>query len=76
MFANAKVHMMGPWILKYENTDTKAILHYAAKIIAHMIVGRMPVVFRMMGAGSQNQNTGSRGSGYAPPLYGNDRKSC
>ena len=40
--------MIGPWVLKYENTDNKAILHYAAKNNAHMIVGRMAVVFRKM----------------------------
>lgn len=48
LFANANVHMIGPWVLKYENTDNKSILHYAAKNNAHMIVGRMAVVFRKM----------------------------
>ena len=48
LFADAKVPMIGPWVLKYENTVNKDILHYAAKKNAHMIVGRMAVVFRKM----------------------------
>ena len=45
LFANAGVHMIGPWVLKYENTETKSILHYVASKIAYMIVGRMPILF-------------------------------
>ena len=48
LFANAGIHMIGPWVLKYENINNKAILHYVAKKNAYMIVGRMPVVFRKM----------------------------
>ncbi len=48
LFANAGVHMIGPWVLKYENTDTKSILHYVASKNAYMIVGRMPILFNKM----------------------------
>ncbi len=48
LFADAGVKMIGPWVLKDEHTDNKTILHYAAENNAHMIVGRMPVVFRKM----------------------------
>ena len=46
LFASVKVKMIGPWVLKYENTSTKSILHYAADNNAHMILGRMAIVFR------------------------------
>ena len=46
LFAKAKVNMMGPWVLKYENTNSRGILHYVADKNAHMIVGRIPVVFK------------------------------
>jgi tungstate transport system substrate-binding protein len=46
LFANAKQSMIGPWVLKYENTDTRGILHYVASKNAYMIVGRIPVVFK------------------------------
>ncbi len=45
LFANAGVPMIGPWVLKYENTDSGAILHYVASKNAYMIVGRMPILF-------------------------------
>lgn len=48
LFSNAGVHMVGPWVLKYENTDTKGILHYVASKNAYMIVGRMPILFHKM----------------------------
>lgn len=48
LFSNAGVHMIGPWVLKYENTDTKNILHYVANKNAYMIVGRMPILFHKM----------------------------
>lgn len=48
LFANAGVRMIGPWVLKYENTDTRGILHYAASKNAYMIVGRMPILFNKM----------------------------
>jgi tungstate transport system substrate-binding protein len=40
--------MVGSWVLKYENTDTKGILHYVASKNAYMIVGRMPILFHKM----------------------------
>jgi tungstate transport system substrate-binding protein len=40
--------MIGPWVLKYEHTETRSILHYVASRNAYMIVGRMPVLFRKM----------------------------
>jgi tungstate transport system substrate-binding protein len=45
LFSRAGVHMIGPWVLKYENTGTKNILHYVASKNAYMIVGRMPILF-------------------------------
>ncbi len=48
LFSNAGVRMIGPWVLKYENTDTKGILHYVASKNAYMIVGRMPILFKKM----------------------------
>lgn len=45
LFSKAGVHMIGPWVLKYENTGTKNILHYVASKNAYMIVGRMPILF-------------------------------
>lgn len=45
LFSRVGVHMIGPWVLKYENTDTKSILHYVASKNAYMIVGRMPILF-------------------------------
>jgi len=48
LFANAGTQMVGPWVLKYENADTNAILHYVASKNAYMIVGRMPVLFKKM----------------------------
>lgn len=48
LFARAGLKMIGPWVLKDEHTDDKAILHYAAENNAYMIVGRMPIVFRKM----------------------------
>jgi tungstate transport system substrate-binding protein len=48
LFANAGVRMVGPWVLKYENIDTGAILHYVASKNAYMIVGRMPILFNKM----------------------------
>jgi tungstate transport system substrate-binding protein len=48
LFSRAGVHMIGPWVLKYENTDTKGILHYVASKNAYMIVGRMPILFHKM----------------------------
>ena len=48
LFANAGVRMIGPWVLKYENTDTRGILRYVAARAAYMIVGRMPVLFGKM----------------------------
>jgi len=49
LFTLAGIGMIGPWVLKDEHKDTKSLLHYAAENNAHMIVGRMPVVFRKMG---------------------------
>jgi tungstate transport system substrate-binding protein len=46
LFSSAGVKMMGPWVLKYENTETREILHYIAGKNAYMIVGRIPVVFK------------------------------
>ncbi|MBN2319797.1 MAG: substrate-binding domain-containing protein [Acidobacteria bacterium] len=48
LFSRAGVRMIGPWVLKYEHTGTKSILHYVAGKNAYMIVGRMPVLFRKM----------------------------
>jgi tungstate transport system substrate-binding protein len=48
LFSRAGVPMIGPWVLKYEHTETKSILHYVASRNAYMIVGRMPVLFRKM----------------------------
>jgi tungstate transport system substrate-binding protein len=48
LFANAGSQMVGPWVLKYENADTNAILHYVASKNAYMIVGRMPILFKKM----------------------------
>lgn len=48
LFSSAGVHMMGPWVLKYENTDSRGILHYVAGKKAYMIVGRMPILFKKM----------------------------
>lgn len=49
LFSNAGVHMIGPWVLKYEHAgDTKSILHYVASKNAYMIVGRMPLLFNKM----------------------------
>jgi tungstate transport system substrate-binding protein len=48
LFSNAGVPMIGPWVLKYEYTDTKGILRYAASKNAYMIVGRMPILFKKM----------------------------
>jgi tungstate transport system substrate-binding protein len=48
LFSEAGVHMVGSWVLKYENTDTKGILHYVASKNAYMIVGRMPILFHKM----------------------------
>jgi tungstate transport system substrate-binding protein len=49
LFSNAGVHMIGPWVLKYEHPgDTKSILHYVASKNAYMIVGRMPLLFHKM----------------------------
>jgi tungstate transport system substrate-binding protein len=48
LFANAAVRMIGSWVLKYENTDTKGILHYVASKNAYMIVGRIPILFNKM----------------------------
>lgn len=48
LFSSAGVRMIGPWVLKYEHTGTKSILHYVASKNAYMIVGRMPVLFRKM----------------------------
>jgi tungstate transport system substrate-binding protein len=48
LFSRAGVLMMGPWVLKYEHTGTKSILHYAAGRNAYMIVGRMAVLFQKM----------------------------
>jgi tungstate transport system substrate-binding protein len=46
LFMSAGVNMIGPWVLKYENTETIGILHYVADKNAYMIVGRIPVIFR------------------------------
>jgi tungstate transport system substrate-binding protein len=46
LFAKAKTNMIGSWVLKYENTDPRGILHYVANKNAYMIVGRIPVVFK------------------------------
>jgi tungstate transport system substrate-binding protein len=48
LFANGGTRMVGPWVLKYENADTNAILHYVASKNAYMIVGRMPILFKKM----------------------------
>jgi len=48
LFAAAGVNMIGPWVLKYENTDARLILHYAREKNAYMIVGRIPVLFGKM----------------------------
>jgi tungstate transport system substrate-binding protein len=48
LFADAGIKMIGPWVLKYENADTSAILHYVAGKNAYMIVGRMPILFKKM----------------------------
>jgi tungstate transport system substrate-binding protein len=48
LFAKAGVDMIGPWILKYEHTETRSILHYVASRKAYMIVGRMPILFHKM----------------------------
>ena len=48
LFSRAGVRMMGPWVLKYEHTETKSILHYVASRKAYMIVGRMPILFHKM----------------------------
>lgn len=48
LFANTGTQMVGPWVLKYENADTNAILHYMASKNAYMIVGRMPILFKKM----------------------------
>jgi tungstate transport system substrate-binding protein len=48
LFSKAGVPMIGPWVLKYEHTETRSILHYVASRNAYMIVGRMPVLFRKM----------------------------
>jgi tungstate transport system substrate-binding protein len=48
LFSRAGVLMIGPWVLKYEHTETKSILHYVASRNAYMIVGRMPILFRKM----------------------------
>jgi tungstate transport system substrate-binding protein len=46
LFANAKVNMIGLWVLKYENTSTIEILHYVASKNAYMIAGRIPIIFK------------------------------
>jgi len=46
LFSNAKVNMIGPWVLKYENTNVRGILHYVASMNAYMIGGRIPVIFQ------------------------------
>lgn len=48
LFSKAGIPMMGPWVLKYEHTGTKSILHYVAGRNAYMIVGRMAVLFQKM----------------------------
>jgi len=48
LFSKAGVPMIGPWVLKYEHTETRSILHYVASRNAYMIVGRMPVLFHKM----------------------------
>lgn len=48
LFHRAGVHMIGAWVLKYENTDTKGILHYVGASNAYMIVGRIPIMFNKM----------------------------
>jgi tungstate transport system substrate-binding protein len=48
LFSKAGVPMIGPWVLKYEHTETRSILHYVASRNAYMIVGRMPVLFGKM----------------------------
>lgn len=48
LFHRAGVHMIGPWVLKYENTDTRRILHYVGASKAYMIVGRIPIMFNKM----------------------------
>jgi len=48
LFTTAGVSMIGPWVLKYEHTETRSILHYVASRNAYMIVGRMPILFQKM----------------------------
>jgi len=48
LFAGARVSMVGAWVLKYENTDNRSILHYVREKNAYMIVGRMAVLFGKM----------------------------
>ncbi len=48
LFSSAGVRMTGPWVLQYEHTDTRGILHYVAKRNAYMIIGRMPILFHKM----------------------------
>ncbi|MBN2319983.1 MAG: substrate-binding domain-containing protein [Acidobacteria bacterium] len=48
LFSRAGVRMIGPWVLKYEHTGTRSILHYVASRNAYMIVGRMPILFHKM----------------------------
>jgi len=48
LFANAGVRMTGSWILKDESANDKAILQYAEKKNAYMIIGRMAIVFKKM----------------------------
>lgn len=48
LFSKAGVPMIGPWVLKYEHTETRSILHYVASRNAYMIVGRMPILFHKM----------------------------
>jgi tungstate transport system substrate-binding protein len=48
LFSKAGVTMIGPWVLKYEHTETRSILHYVADRNAYMIVGRMPILFHKM----------------------------
>ncbi len=48
LFSRAGVRMIGTWVLKYEHTETKSILHYVASKNAYMIVGRMPILFHKM----------------------------
>ena len=48
LFSKAGMSMIGPWVLKYEHTETRSILHYVASRNAYMIVGRMPILFHKM----------------------------